>query len=155
MFSIHQPPRIFATPREAITKTKFGSVAAPPGRGLPHRIRRGNRAFYYVLFCRNIQIPVIGFAVKTLARIEIFGIKTFQMGEKLKPIVEEQICIFKFSFSLHLNPDDYLHAVGIAEADGARGGAVLDVRRSLTHCVVSLEAERSVDGLIDLALRFK
>jgi len=108
-----------------------------------------------VLFRQSVRMPVVGFAVKTLEGVEIFGTNTFQMGEKLKPIAEGQTSVFKFSFSLSVNPNDYFFDLGVAEADGTRGGAVLDVRRSIAHCVVSLDAERSFDGLLDLAPSFE
>ncbi len=113
------------------------------------------RLYIKVLFCRRVQMPVIGFAVKTLEGVEIFGTNTFQMGQKLKPMPEGQIHVFKFSFALRVNPSDYFFDIGIAEADGTRGGAILDVRRSIAHCVVSLDTERSFDGLLDLSPSFE
>jgi lipopolysaccharide transport system ATP-binding protein len=119
------------------------------------RFGSGIGLYIKVLFRCNVQMPVIGFAVKTLEGVEIFGTNTFQMGEKLKPIAEGQIRVFKFSFSLFVNPTDYFFDIGVAEVDGTRGGAVLDVRRSVAHCVISLEKERPFDGLVDLAPRFE
>jgi len=76
------------------------------------------------------------------------------MGKKLKPVSQGQICVFRFSFSLQVSPSDYFFNIGVAEADGTRGGTVLDVRRSVAHCVVTLDTERSFDGLLDLAPSF-
>jgi hypothetical protein len=108
-----------------------------------------------VLFCRNVDMPIIGFTVKTLEGVEIFGTNTFLMGKKVKSASQGQICIYRFSFSLQVNPSDYFFNIGVAEADGTRGGAVLDIRRSIAHCVVTLNRERSFDGLLDLAPSFE
>ncbi len=77
------------------------------------------------------------------------------MCKKLDSVLEGQVCVYRFSFSLQVNPSDYFFDIGVAEADGTRGGAVLDVRRSVSHCVISLEKERPFDGLVDLAPTFK
>jgi homopolymeric O-antigen transport system ATP-binding protein len=146
-------------------EVRFGSGAArvvdyaieSEGQRDVANVRFGAEISLYlkVLFCCSVQMPIVGFAVKTVEGVEIFGTNTFQMGEKLKPIAEGQICVFRFSFSVRVNPSDYFFDVGVAEVDGTRGGAVLDVRRSIAHCVVSLDAERSFDGLLDLAPSFE
>jgi len=146
-------------------EVRFGSGAArvvdyaieSEGHGDVSNVRFGTDIALYikVIFSRRVQMPVVGFAVKTLEGVEIFGTNTFQMGEKLIPIAEGQIRVFRFSFSLRVNPGDYFFDLGVAEVDGTRGGAVLDVRRSIAHCVVSLDTERSFDGLLDLAPSFE
>jgi len=146
-------------------EVRFGSGAArvvdyaieSEGHGDVSNVRFGTDIALYikVIFSRSVQMPVVGFAVKTLEGVEIFGTNTFQMGEKLIPIAEGQIRVFRFSFSLRVNPGDYFFDLGVAEVDGTRGGAVLDVRRSIAHCVVSLDTERSFDGLLDLAPSFE
>jgi len=146
-------------------EVRFGSGAArvvdyaieSEGQGDVSNVRFGTDIALYikVIFSRSVQMPVVGFAVKTLEGVEIFGTNTFQMGEKLIPIAEGQIRVFRFSFSLRVNPGDYFFDLGVAEVDGTRGGAVLDVRRSIAHCVVSLDTERSFDGLLDLAPSFE
>ena len=108
-----------------------------------------------VLFARNVELPVVGFTVKTLEGVEIFATNTFLMCKKLDAVSQGQICVYRFSFSLRVAPSDYFFDLGIAEADGTRGGAVLDVRRSVAHCVISLEKERPFDGLVDLAPSFE
>lgn len=108
-----------------------------------------------VLFHRKVQAPVLGFAIKTLEGVEIFATNTFLRAEKLDPADAEQISVYKFSFCLRVQPNDYFIDLGVAEADGTRGGSVLDVRRSIAHCVVVLDAERSFDGLVDLSPQFE
>jgi ABC-type polysaccharide/polyol phosphate transport system ATPase subunit len=146
-------------------EVRFGTGAArivdyaieSEGHGDVTNIQFGTQIQLYikVLFCRNVEMPIVGFTVKTLEGIEIFGTNTFLMGKKLKPVSQGQICVFRFSFSLRVNPSDYFFNLGVAEVDGTRGGTVLDVRRSIAHCVVSLDTERSFDGLLDLAPSFE
>jgi lipopolysaccharide transport system ATP-binding protein len=146
-------------------EVRFGSGAArivdyaieSEGHGDVTNIQFGRQVQLYikVLFCRNVEVPIVGFTVKTLEGVEIFGTNTFLMGKKLKPVSQGQICVFRFSFSLRVSPSDYFFNIGVAEVDGTRGGAVLDVRRSMAHCVVTLDTERSFDGLLDLAPGFE
>jgi lipopolysaccharide transport system ATP-binding protein len=120
-------------------------------------IRFGSRVALYlkVLFCRNVHDPIIGFSVKTLEGVEIFGTNTFLMGEKVDPGIQGEVRVFSFLFSLRINPNDYFFDLGVAEADGTRGGTVLDVRRSVAHCVVTFEKQRSFEGLVDLMPSFE
>jgi lipopolysaccharide transport system ATP-binding protein len=108
-----------------------------------------------VWFCRNVEMPIVGFAIKTVEGVEIFGTNTFLMGKQIKAASSGEVGTFKFSFSLRVNPGDYFFDIGVAEVDGTRGGAVLDVRRSIAHCVISLGTQRSFDGLLDLAPAFE
>src|SRR5262249_51184998 len=107
-------------------------------------IRFGAQVQLYVkvLFCRDVEMPLIGFAVKTLEGIEVFATNTFLMGTKVKAVCQGQICVFRFSFKLRVKPGDYFFDIGVAEVDGTRGGALLDLRRSVAHCIVLLDGER-------------
>jgi ABC-type polysaccharide/polyol phosphate transport system ATPase subunit len=146
-------------------EVRFGSGAAhivdyaiqSEGHGDVTNIRFGAPVQLYVkiLFLRNVEMPVVGFTIKTLEGVEIFGTNTFLMGKKIKSVPGGQVRVFHFSFALPVNPGDYFLNLGVAEADGTRGGTVLEVRRSVAHCVVSLDGERSFDGLVDLAPKFE
>lgn len=146
-------------------EVRFGSGAArivdyaiqSEGHGDVTNIRFGAPVQLYVkiLFLRKVEMPVVGFTIKTLEGVEIFGTNTFLMGKRIKSVPGGQARVFHFSFSLPVNPGDYFLNIGVAEADGTRGGTVLEVRRSVAHCVVSLDGERSFDGLVDLAPKFE
>ena len=120
-------------------------------------IRFGSRVTLYlkVLFCRNVDDPIVGFSVKTVEGVEIFGTNTFLMGKKIDQAIQETIRVFSFGFFLRINPSDYFFDLGVAEADGTRGGTVLDVRRSVAHCIVTVEKQRSFEGLVDLMPSFE
>jgi lipopolysaccharide transport system ATP-binding protein len=119
------------------------------------RFGSGVALYMKVLFCQDVSSPVAGFSVKTLEGIEIHATNTFIMGEKIKPLLQGQTRVFKFSFTIYFYPTDYFFDLGVAEADGSRGGVVLDVRRSVAHSVVSLERDQLFGGLVDLAPRFE
>src|SRR5215469_4297000 len=120
-------------------------------------IQFGSRVAVYikVLFCRDVQLPIVGLSVKTLEGVEIYGTNTFLMGKRIETVAAGEAPVFKFSFSFCVKPTDYFFDLGVAEVDGTRGGGVLDVRRSIAHCVVSLNQERSFEGLVDLAPSFE
>jgi ABC-type polysaccharide/polyol phosphate transport system ATPase subunit len=119
-------------------------------------IRFGSTVSLYIkaLFCENVHSPMAGFSVKTLEGIEIHATNTFIMGERIEPVLQGKIGVFKFSFVLCFQPSDYFFDLGVAEVDGSRGGVVLDVRRSIAHTVVSLDRGQLFGGLVDLNPRF-
>lgn len=120
-------------------------------------IQFGSRVsiFVKVLFCQDVQDPMIGFSVKTLEGVDVYGTNTFILGHRLRPATVGQVCIFKFEFSMFLKPRDYFLDLGVAQVDGTRSGAVITVRRSLAHCVVLLDKECPFEGIIDLAPNFE
>lgn len=108
-----------------------------------------------VLFLRSVQAPAAGFCIKTVEGNYIYATNTFIMGKKIEPAAEGNVWLFKYSFTLSARPGDYFFDLAILEVDGTRGCKALDVRRSIAHCMVSLEKERHFDGLIDLAPSFE
>lgn len=108
-----------------------------------------------VLFYQDVRAPVPGFTVKTIEGIKLSAAHTSMMQKKVEPVVRGQVAVYKYSFSLNVNPGDYFFDIGIAEEDGTRGGTALDVRMSVAHTVVSLEGTRPFDGLINLAPNFQ
>lgn len=107
------------------------------------------------LFFRDVAAPASGFCIKTVEGIYIYATNTVIMGEQLKPAYKGDILTFKFSFPLIMSPGDYFLDLAVLQADGTRGGHVLDVRRSIAHCMVSLDRETPFDGLVDLSPTFE
>jgi ABC-type polysaccharide/polyol phosphate transport system ATPase subunit len=110
--------------------------------------------YFKVLFCRDVALPIVGFSVKTVEGVEIYGTNTFLMGVSIGRVSVGDTRTFRFAFSFRAKPSDYFLDLGVAETDGTRGGAVLDVRRSIGHCVVSLDRPRFFEGLVDLRPTF-
>jgi ABC-type polysaccharide/polyol phosphate transport system ATPase subunit len=116
----------------------------------------GSRVCVYMkaVFFEHILAPAAGFCIKTLEGIYIYATNTIILGRHIKPAALGDIWVFKFSFPLNVSPGDYFLDLAVLAVDGTRGGCVLDVRRSIAHCVVSLKSERPFDGLVDLAPSF-
>jgi lipopolysaccharide transport system ATP-binding protein len=116
----------------------------------------GSRVTVYVkaLFLKDIRAPATGFSVKTIEGLHVYGTNTIIMGRPIKRAAQGDVRVFKFSFRLSVGPGNYFFDLAILEVDGSRGGSAVDVRRSIAHCVVSLEKERPFDGLVDLAPSF-
>ena len=107
------------------------------------------------LFSKDIAGPAVGFCIKTVEGVYVYATNTIIMGEQLKPISSGEVRIFRFAFALNISPGDYFLDLGVMKVDGTRGGCVLDVRRSIAHCLVSLDRDRPFDGLVDLATSFE
>lgn len=107
------------------------------------------------VFFSDVLAPAAGFCIKTVEGIYVYATNTIIMGRQLSPASSGNVWVFKFSFPLAVSPGDYFLDLAVLEVDGSRGGCVLDVRRSIAHCVVSLDQERPFDGLVDLAPSFE
>lgn len=107
------------------------------------------------VFFEDIQAPAVGFCLKTVEGVYVYATNTIIMGERLKSISSGEVRVFKFAFALTVSPGDYFLDLGVMKVDGTRGGCVLDVRRSIAHCLVSLDRDRPFDGLVDLATSFE
>lgn len=108
-----------------------------------------------VAFFGDVSAPAAGFCIKTVEGIYIYATNTIIMGRQIRPASSGDVWIFKFSFVLTVSPGDYFFDLAVLEVDGTRGGCVLDVRRSIAHCVVSWERDRTFDGLVDLDPSFE
>jgi ABC-type polysaccharide/polyol phosphate transport system ATPase subunit len=103
-----------------------------------------------VRFHHDLANPVIGFAIKTMDGIEIYGTNTCMLGINIRKALAGEVRVFQFSFQVQLMPGDYFLDLGTAVIDGTPGGSVIDVRRSIVH--VAVVSDRvSFNGLINLA----
>lgn len=107
------------------------------------------------VFFNDVSEPAAGFCIKTVEGVYVYATNTIIMGRKLSPASNGDVWVFKFSFSLTIGPGDYFLDLAVLEVDGTRGGCVLDVRRSIAHCVVSLDRDPPFDGLVDLDPSFE
>jgi ABC-type polysaccharide/polyol phosphate transport system ATPase subunit len=107
------------------------------------------------VFFRDVSAPAAGFCIKTVEGVYVYATNTIIMGKLLSPVYRGDVWIYKFSFAITMSPGDYFLDLAVLEVDGTRGGCVLDVRRSIAHCVVSLKGDRPFDGLVDLDPNFE
>jgi len=106
-----------------------------------------------VRFHEPVEGPVIGFAIKTVDGIEIYGTNTFLLAIAVAKAAAGEVRVFAFAFSMIAKAGDYFVDLGVAQVDGTPGGAVIDVRRSAIHLVVVAE-RAAFTGLADLMPKF-
>jgi lipopolysaccharide transport system ATP-binding protein len=106
-----------------------------------------------VRFHAPIARPVIGFAIKTVDGIEIYGTNTFLLAIAVAQAAPGDVRVFAFAFSMIAKAGDYFVDLGVAQVDGTPGGAVIDVRRSAVHLVVVAE-RAGFTGLADFMPEF-
>ncbi|MBV8916558.1 ABC transporter ATP-binding protein [Bradyrhizobium sp.] len=99
--------------------------------------------------------PLLGFCIKTLAGIEVYGSNTFMQQIPVPASAPGTLQRIRFSFSAPLRPGDYFLDVGVAEMDGTPGGSPVDVRRSVAMISIAPISRRiSFNGLFDLSPKF-
>jgi hypothetical protein len=99
--------------------------------------------------------PLFGFAIKTLAGIEVYGSNTYMQKIAIPASRPGSLEKIRFSFSARLRPGEYFLDVGVAEIDGTLGGHAVDVRRSVAMISIAPNGKRpGFNGLLDLSPEF-
>lgn len=112
------------------------------------------RLYFKVNFCAAVLAPVVGFSIKSVNGVQLYGTNTFMLNIRQRPAVAGEARVFCFEFRVNFYPGEYFLDLGVAEADGTRGGRLLDVRRSVASFLVSALGQPTFDGLFDLAPAF-
>jgi ABC-type multidrug transport system ATPase subunit len=117
----------------------------------------GSRIVLYIkaLFLDNIAAPGVGFSIKTVEGLHVYGTNTMILGIRLRPAARGEVWVFDFSFFLGVSSGNYFLDLAVLEADGTRGGIAVDVRRSVAHILVSSREAQRFDGMVDLNPRFE
>lgn len=110
--------------------------------------------YFNVKFHQSMLAPIVGFSIKSVTGLQLYGTNTFMLNLKQQPARAEEMRIFCFQFRANLAPGEYFIDLGVAMADGTRGGKVIDLRRSVAGFVVSALGQPTFDGLFDLTPRF-
>jgi len=105
-------------------------------------------------FNRAVVRPIIGFSVKSMNGLIVYGSNTFMQRIPVEHVAAGAVKRFQFSFMNNLNAGDYFIDIGVAEPDGTTGGRPLDVRRSVAHFTVVNSGPPAFEGLIDLRPHF-
>jgi lipopolysaccharide transport system ATP-binding protein len=111
------------------------------------------RLLIKVRFQVPVDHPVVGFSVKTVDGIELYGTNTYLLGIDVKNALANEVRIFQFTFRSLFIPGDYFIDLGVAEVDGTPGGSVIDVRRSVVHVAIVGETI-AFTGLVDVSPKF-
>lgn len=107
-----------------------------------------------VRFNRTIARPMLGFAVKSMNGLILYGSNTYMQRIPVDQVTAGTVKRYQFSFLNDLNAGDYFIDLGVAEWDGTTGGRPLDVRRSVAHFTVVHSGPPAFEGLIDLRPHF-
>lgn len=110
--------------------------------------------FVKAQFMESVTQPIVGFDLKTDKGVTIISSNTFLSQTPLRHAQYGETRIYQLDLSTPLNEGDYFIDLGIAKYDGSQGGAVLDVRRSIIHLVISPVSEKRFNGIVDIGFRF-
>lgn len=104
-----------------------------------------------VLAKQDFDRLIVGFAVKAVDGVEIYGTNTGSpLLNQPSKVCTGTIHFFEFSFEQWFHPSDYFVDIGIGEDDGSLPGRVIEVRRSLCHFVIQPPGPTPFVGLVDL-----
>ncbi|UOA07595.1 ABC transporter ATP-binding protein [Methylobacter sp. S3L5C] len=107
-----------------------------------------------VRYDRTVYAPVVGFELKTLAGITIYGINTFLAKTHVATSLKGESRLYRFDFRLPLNHGDYFIDLGVGEIDGSPGGIVMEVRRSIIHFTIKNQKDYTFMGILDISASF-
>ena len=124
------------------------------GRPFPSVFGSGQYADVYlkVRFNATMREPVLGFYIKTVDGVMVYGINSYLDRTRLGAGHESEIVFYKFRVKLDLHSGDYMIHVGIGEqADGR--DELADSRANFIH--LCIEQKNGFDGLVLLDSRFE
>lgn len=107
-----------------------------------------------VRYDKAVYAPVVGFELKTVSGITVYGSNSFLAKSHVAAALEGEKRIYRFGFRLPLNTGDYFIDLGIAENDGSPGGVVFQVRRSIIHLTIENNKNYDFMGILDIAASF-
>lgn len=99
-------------------------------------------------FHQNIESPMLGFSVKTLDGIIVYGTNSRYNQTAIRPIKGGETMVFKFSIKMDVTAGHFFIDLGVAEKNLDKD-VPLDIRASLIHLVV--EQKNRFDGFAELA----
>lgn len=110
--------------------------------------------FVKIQFSEDVAQPIIGFELKTDKGVTVVSSNTFLSQTPLEPARQGETKVYRLDVGTPLNEGDYFIDIGMAKYDGSEGGAILDVRRSMIHLMVSRMMEKQFNGIVDIGFRF-
>jgi len=98
-------------------------------------------------FHEAVELPLVGFALKTVDGLLLYGTNTRMSQVPLQPAGCGDVIVVQFRFQLPLNPGDVFIDLGVAEDRGSEH-VPLDVRYDLIH--LSVQEKVPFSGLVNL-----
>lgn len=100
------------------------------------------------VFRKDVEAPVIGFTVKTLNGVEVFGTSTFIANCPIGPVKAGTIVKAEFEQKMQLNPGSYSLTLAIAELVCDNSRIFLD--RRMDVIVFKVIAKKASYGLVNV-----
>lgn len=127
------------------------------GELYPTRIESGSVTDFYVkvLFHEACESVVVGFLLKTLEGIFLYGTNSFLAGggELRLAARQGEVKVFRFSMPLRLNAGDYLVSFGVSSGDPKQELVPLD--RRYDSILLKVGCENPFWGIADLDSSFE
>lgn len=107
------------------------------------------------LFHRYVDQPMIGFAIRSVDGVVLYGTNTFMQSIVMDAAEYDEIRVVSFQFYATMYPGDYFLDLGVCEIDGSTPGHVFDDRRSIIHIAIQADGIPTFDGYVDFRPEFK
>ncbi len=107
-----------------------------------------------VRFSEEVTQPILGFELKTDKGVTIAGSNTYLTRTPIRSARTGDVRVYQVEFKVPLNEGDYFIDLGVAKYDGSPGGAILEVRRSIIHLMVTRMVANQFNGIVDVGFRF-
>jgi lipopolysaccharide transport system ATP-binding protein len=100
-----------------------------------------------VRFHEVIELPMFGFALKTVDGLVLYGTNTRMQKVAMSPAKRSDIMVYKFSVRMTLPPGDVFVDLGLAEKMPGEDNPI-DIRHDVIH--LHVHARSSFSGLVNL-----
>lgn len=105
-----------------------------------------------VKFNDFVELPMLGFSIKTIDGITIYGSNTRFSEQVVRCCETNEIVVFKFTIKLSLIPGDFFIELGVAEKLLAEDEA-FDIRKNIIH--ISVLEKNIFEGVAELGSSFE
>ncbi|MFQ5453725.1 MAG: Wzt carbohydrate-binding domain-containing protein, partial [Candidatus Zixiibacteriota bacterium] len=108
--------------------------------------------FIKIKYNTDLEKPLVGFNIKTVDGLILYGSNTRHLNHDLDPVTSGQIKIYQFTVKMDLAPGDLFIELGCSEKLPDRDIAA-DIRRNIIH--VKLTETSIYEGLVELPMKFR
>ncbi len=120
----------------------------------PTTIRSGDLVDLYlkVKFNDVVKLPMVGFSIKTIDGITVYGSNTRFSKHIIKFTNAAEIIVFRFRIKLSLIPGDFFIELGVAEKLILEDES-FDIRKNIIH--LSVQEKNVFEGFVELDFTFE
>lgn len=120
----------------------------------PTAVRSGDVIDLYlkVKFNDSVKLPMVGFSIKTIDGITVYGSNTRFSKHNIKYTNAAEMVVFRFRMNLNLIPGDFFIELGIAEKLISEDES-FDIRKNVIH--ISVQEKNIFEGFAELGSVFE